>query len=73
MLTESRKKANKKWNSENIKNVSFTYRKEKAEELRIYAENQGLTLANFARLACQYCKNNNINLQQESEEENDEK
>lgn len=73
MRSEAKKKANKKWNSENIKNVSFTYRKEKAEELRIYAENQGLTLANFARLACQYCKNNNINLQQESEEENDEK
>lgn len=73
MRSEAKKKANKKWNSENIKNVSFTYRKEKAEELRIYAENQGLTLANFARLACQYCKNNNINLQQEPEEENSEK
>lgn len=38
MKSEAKKKANKKWNSENIKNVSFTYRKEKAEELRIYAE-----------------------------------
>lgn len=73
MKSEAKKKADKKWNSENMKTVSFTYRKEKAEELRIYAENQGLTLANFARLACQYCKNNNINLQQEPEEENDEK
>lgn len=73
MKSEAKKKADKKWNSENMKTVSFTYRKEKAEELRIYAENQGLTLANFARLACQYCKNNNINLQQEPEEENSEK
>lgn len=73
MKSEAKKKANKKWNSENMKTVSFTYRKEKAEELRIYAEKQGLTLANFARLACQYCKNNNINLQQEPEEKNSEK
>lgn len=73
MKSEAKKKADKKWNSENMKTVSFTYRKEKAEELRIYAEKKGLTLANFARLACQYCKNNNINLQQEPEEENSEK
>ena len=47
--------------------------KEKAEELRIYAELQGLTISKFASLSMQYCKNNNINLQQEPEEENSEK
>lgn len=73
MRSEAQKRADKKWRNENMKNVSFTYRKEKAEELRIYAENQGLTLANFARLACQYCKNNNINLQSSENKENDEK
>ena len=73
MRSEAQKRADKKWRNENMKNVSFTYRKEKAEELRIYAENQGLTLANFARLACQYCKNNNINLQSSDNKENDEK
>lgn len=73
MRSEAQKRADKKWRNEHLKVVSFTYRKEKAEELRIYAEKQGLTLANFARLACQYCKNNNINLQQEPEEENSKK
>ena len=73
MRSEAQKRADKKWRNENMKNVSFTYRKEKAEELRIYAENQGLTLANFARLSCQYCKNNNINLQSSENKENDEK
>ena len=56
-----------------MRTVSFTYRKEKAEDLRIYAESQGLTLANFARLACQYCKNNNINLRQDTSEKQAEK
>ena len=73
MRSEAQKRADKKWRSENMKNVSFTYRKEKAEDLRIYAESQGLTLANFARLACQYCKNNNINLQQDMSEKQAEK
>lgn len=67
MRSEAQKRADKKWRNENMKNVSFTYRKEKAEELRIYAENQGLTLANFARLACQYCKNHEIDLTAEKE------
>ena len=73
MTTEARKRANKKWNSENMATVACTMRKEKAQEMRNYAENNGLTLANFARLSMQYCKNNNINLQQEPEEENSEK
>ena len=73
MTTEARKRANKKWNSENMATVACTMRKEKAQEMRRYAENNGLTLANFARLAMQYCKNNNINLQQEPEEGNSEK
>ena len=73
MKSEAKKKADKKWNSENMRTVSLTYRKEKAEDLRIYAESQGLTLANFARLACQYCKNNNINLRQDTSEKQAEK
>lgn len=73
MRSEAQKRADKKWRSENLRTVSFTYRKEKAEDLRIYAESQGLTLANFARLACQYCKNNNINLHQDPSEEQAEK
>ena len=73
MSTDAQKKARKKWNSENMCTVACTMRKEKAHEIRIYAENKGLTLANFARLSMQYCKNNNINLQQEPEEGNSEK
>ena len=73
MRSEAQKRADKKWRNENMKNVSCTMRKEKAQEMRNYAENNGLTLANFARLAMQYCKNNNINLQQEPEEENSKK
>ena len=56
-----------------MKTIGCRLTKEKAEELRIYAESQGLTISKFASLAMQYCKNNNINLQQEPEEENSEK
>lgn len=73
MLTESRKKANKKWDKENMITLSCKVRKEIAENLRNYADLQGLTIGIFARRAMQYCKNNNINLQQEPEEENSEK
>nr|DAL11402.1 MAG TPA_asm: Alginate and motility regulator [Caudoviricetes sp.] len=73
MLTESRKKANKKWDKENMITLSCKVRKEIAENLRNYADSQGLTIGIFARRAMQYCKNNNINLQQEPEEENSEK
>ena len=67
MTTEARKRANKKWNSENMATVACTMRKEKAQEMRNYAENNGLTLANFARLAMQYCKNHEIDLKTEKE------
>ena len=67
MTTEARKRANKKWNSENMATVACTMRKEKAQEMRNYAENNGLTLANFARLAMQYCKNHKIDLTAEKE------
>ena len=67
MTTEARKRANKKWNSENMATVACTMRKEKVQEMRNYAENNGLTLANFARLSMQYCKNHEINLTAEKE------
>ena len=50
---------------------NFTYfcrlTKIKADELRIYAESQGLTISKFASLAMQYCKNHKINLTAEKE------
>lgn len=73
MITEKKKASNARWDKENILTVSCRLRKEEAQNLRIYAESQGLTLGAFARLALRYCKNNNINLQQEPEEENNEK
>lgn len=73
MLTESRKKANKKWDKENMVTVSCKLRRENAADLRNYAGSIGLTIGIYARRAMEYCKNNNINLQQEPEEENSEK
>lgn len=73
MRSEAQKKADRKYAKEHLTVVSCKLRKEEADELRVYAESHGLTLANFARLALRYCKNNNINLQQEPEEENSEK
>lgn len=63
MLTESRKKANKKWDKENMITLSCKVRKELAENLRKYADSQGLTIGVYARRSMEYCKNNNINLQ----------
>lgn len=73
MISEKKKISNKKWNDAHMKTIGCRLTKEKAEELRVYAESQGLTISKFASLAMQYCKNNNINLQQEPEEENSEK
>lgn len=60
MTSEAQKRAIAKWQSENMKVLSCKIRKEKAEEIRIYAEKQGLTINKFATLAMEYCKNNNI-------------
>lgn len=39
----------------------------KAEELRIYAEKQGLTINKFAKLTMGYCKENNIALKTDND------
>ena len=67
MITESRKKANKKWDKENMITLSCKVRKEVAENLRKYADSQGLTIGVYARRAMEYCKNNNINLQSDND------
>ena len=67
MITESRKKANKKWDKENMITLSCKVRKELAENLRKYADSQGLTIGVYARRAMEYCKNNNINLQPDND------
>lgn len=67
MITESRKKANKKWDKENMITLSCKVRKELAENLRKYADSQGLTIGVYARHAMEYCKNNNINLQSDND------
>ena len=67
MITESRKKANKKWDKENMITLSCKLRKELAENLRKYADSQGLTIGVYARRAMEYCKNNNINLQSDND------
>ena len=67
MITESRKKANKKWDKENMITLSCKVRKELAENLRKYADSQGLTIGVYARSAMEYCKNNNINLQSDND------
>ena len=73
MLTEKKKASNARWDKENMKFIACKVRKELAEDLRSYAASQGLTIGVFARLAMQYCKNNNINLQSSENKENDEK
>ena len=60
MTSEAQKRATAKWDKENMKVFSCKIRKEKAEELRIYAEKQELTINKFAILAMEYCKSNNI-------------
>lgn len=73
MISEKKKASNAKWDRENLLTVSCRLRRKEAEELRIYAESQGLTLGAFARLALRYCKDNNINLHQDPSEEQAEK
>lgn len=62
-----KKKANKKWDKENMITLSCKVRKELAENLRKYADSQGLTIGVYARRAMEYCKNNNINLQSDND------
>lgn len=73
MVSEKKKISNKKWDKENMVTVSCKLRREKAADLRNYADSIGLTIGIYARRAMEYCKNNNINLQQEPEEEKNEK
>lgn len=47
--------------------LSCKVRKELAENLRKYADSQGLTIGVYARRAMEYCKNNNINLQSDND------
>ena len=67
MITEKKKISNKKWNDAHMKTIGCRLTKIKADELRIYAESQGLTISKFARLSMQYCKNHEINLTAEKE------
>ena len=73
MVSEKKKISNKKLDKENMVTVSCKLRRENAADLRNYADSIGLTIGIYARRAMEYCKNNNINLQQEPEEENNEK
>ena len=66
MITESRKKLTK-MDKENMITLSCKVRKELAENLRKYADSQGLTIGVYARRAMEYCKNNNINLQSDND------
>lgn len=67
MVSEKKKISNKKWDKENMITLSCKVRKELAEDLRNYADSQGLTIGVYARRAMEYCKNNNINLQSDND------
>ena len=67
MLSEKKKASNAKWNKENTQLLACRIKNDLADELRIYAESQGLTISKFASLAMQYCKNNKIDLKTEKE------
>lgn len=67
MISEKKKASNAKWDKENMKFIACKVRKELSEDLRIYAESQGLTIGVYARRAMEYCKNNNINLQSDND------
>lgn len=67
MITEKKKISNKKWNDAHMKTIGCRLTKIKADELRSYADSQGLTISKFASLAMQYCKNHEIDLTAEKE------
>ena len=67
MLSEKKKASNAKWNKENTQLLACRIKNGLADELRIYADSQGLTISKFASLAMQYCKNNKIDLTTEKE------
>ena len=67
MLSEKKKASNAKWNKENTQLLACRIKNDLADELRIYAESQGLTISKFASLSMQYCKNHEINLTAEKE------
>ena len=67
MLSEKKKASNAKWNKENTQLLACRIKNGLADELRIYADSQGLTISKFASLAMQYCKNHKIDLTAEKE------
>ena len=44
-VSESKKKANRKWDEKNIRTVATRIRKETAEQLKEYAERHGTTVS----------------------------
>ena len=67
MLSEKKKASNAKWNKENTQLLACRIKNDLADELRIYADSQGLTISKFASLSMQYCKNHGIDLKTEKE------
>ena len=70
MISESKKRNNAKWDRQHMATLGCRMRKEKLQEYRVYAEKQGLTASKFARLAMDYCKDNNILLINKDDEQN---
>lgn len=47
MLSEKKKASNAKWNKENTQLLACRIKNDLADELRIYANSQGLTISNY--------------------------
>ena len=55
MVSEARKRANAKWNAENMKSVSTTISKDKAEAFKAFCESHGKTMHTVLREFIEEC------------------
>ena len=52
-MLESKKKANKKWNTKNLERIALDVKKGRKAEIRGWATQEGMSLSSYIQAACE--------------------
>ncbi len=62
MYTEKKKISNKKYDKLHMKTLQLSMKKEDAEKIKQYADNNNMSTSLFCRKCIRYCIDNDINI-----------
>lgn len=62
MYTENKKISNKKYDKLHMKTLQLSMKKEDAEKIKQYADNNNISTSLFCRRCIKYCIDNNVNI-----------